>query len=44
MEQTFPNKHQSLWVCSSGALLMPDLDGCAKTVVILAYATKTIQC
>ena len=20
MEQTFPNKHQSLWVCSSGAL------------------------
>ena len=23
---------------------MPDMDGCAETVVILAYATKTIQC
>ena len=23
---------------------MPDMDGCAETVIILAYATKTIQC
>ena len=23
---------------------MPDMDGCAETVVILAYATETIQC
>ena len=44
MQQTFPGKYKSLWVCSIVELYMLDMDGCAEKVVILAYASKTIQC
>ena len=44
MQQTVPGKYESLWVCSMVELFMLDMDGCAEKVVILAYASKTIQC
>ena len=44
MQQTFPSKYKSLWVCSIVELFMLDMDGCTEKVVILAYASKTIQC